>query len=52
MKRKRITIEIDVDLDPVPGTFHTPESARDTVERILVERIPHYNPAATLKQES
>ena len=48
MKRERIRLEVEVDLDPVPGTFHTKESARDTTARILMEMIPHYHPAVSL----
>jgi len=44
MKRKRIKLVVWVDLDPVPGTFHTPESAKENVQAILKSSIPHYNP--------
>lgn len=42
-KRKRIKLLIEVDLDPVPGTFHTPESWLDHFgsEWIIP---PWYNP--------
>ena len=47
MQRTRIQIIIEVDLDPVPGAFSTPESALYNIEDILVRSIPHYNPVAT-----
>jgi hypothetical protein len=36
-----------VDLDPIPGVFHTAASAHEQVLRILQERISHYNPEVT-----
>ena len=44
MKRERHTIIVEVDLDPVPGTFSTKESAEQCVQAILRESIGHYNP--------
>lgn len=41
---ERIRIAIAVDLDPVPGDFHTVESAEKIVQTILLDRLPHYNP--------
>lgn len=45
----RVMIEIAVDLDPIPGAFHTEESARQHVESILLSSIPHYNPVVLTK---
>lgn len=36
---------VGVDLDPVPGAFHTEESARTSIQQILRDRINHYNPS-------
>jgi len=44
-ERTRIKLEVYVELDGVPGTFHTKESARQIVEAILKQQIPHYNPS-------
>lgn len=44
MERETVKLEIVVELDPIPGAFHTEKSARETVEAILLSRIPHYNP--------
>lgn len=40
----RIMLQVFVDLDQVPGSFDTPESAKDIVQSILDQRIDHYNP--------
>ena len=40
----RIRLDVFVDLDRIPGTFHTKESAAESVQSILEDRIPHYNP--------
>jgi hypothetical protein len=47
----RVKLEVEVDLDPFPGTFHTEESARATVEIILNQRINHYNPTVSIKDK-
>jgi hypothetical protein len=39
-------MEIEVDLDSIPGTFNTETSALESVESILNRSIPHYNPQA------
>jgi len=47
-KKNRILLKVYVDLDPVPGAFHTKESARAIIGQILAERIPHYNPRVSV----
>lgn len=42
--REKITLSVDVELDDVPGTFHTVQSAMDATQAILNNAIPHYNP--------
>lgn len=42
--RQRVKLEVYVDLDPIPGAFHSKESARNFVDGILKANIPHYNP--------
>ena len=37
-----------VDLDEMPGTMHTPESAQQVVQNVLWQRMPHYKPAVSL----
>jgi len=43
-ERERIQLAVFVDLDPMPGAFHTKEDAAQWVEAMLLTRIPHYNP--------
>lgn len=43
-ERKRIILEVIVDLDPMPGTFNTVESALSSIQAILLSSIGHYNP--------
>lgn len=52
MERIRKAFLVFVDLDPVPGTMNTPESATFALENILRSMIPHYNPHVTLAPES
>lgn len=49
MQRTRITLEVDVDLDPVPGNFHTPEQAERAIFGLLHMRIPHYDPTVRIQ---
>ena len=37
---------VDIDLDGLPGPMHTGRDAANTVEAILDQRMPHYNPTA------
>ncbi len=48
MDRTRIKLGVYVDLDPVPGTFHSADSSRNQVSRILNESIPHYKPTVSI----
>ncbi len=47
----RIKLEVYVDLDPFPGAFHTKEDARNRINAMLQDRIPHYNPTVNYPQE-
>lgn len=51
MQRTRITLEVDVDLDPVPGNFHTAEQAERAIFGLLHMRIPHYDPTVRIQDE-
>lgn len=48
MGRKRLKLSVYVDLDPVPGAFYTPDSARNAVQLVLMRSMPHYNPTTIL----
>ena len=45
---RRVELTVTVDLDPVPGAFHTDTDTAVRVERILLENIRHYNPRVTV----
>ena len=44
MSTERVALLVYVSLDPMPGAFHTKESARNVVHGVLDERLGHYNP--------
>lgn len=44
MERINVRLVVTVNLDPVPGVFHSIESARQCVQNILNESISHYDP--------
>lgn len=46
--KRRVCFAVHMDLDPVPGTFHSKESARNVIGRLLDERIGHYNPIVSI----
>lgn len=49
MDRTRIKLATYVNLDLVPGTFHTPESAQHVVSDILDQSIGHYEPSVAIE---
>ena len=51
MERKRIKLVVEVDLDPVPGAFHTKEDACFRIQQLLMNAIPHYDPATELPEQ-
>lgn len=50
--KRRASFVIYVNLDPVPGVFHSQESAQNALRNIFVQRIPHYNPLVSLAPDS
>jgi hypothetical protein len=48
--RKRIMLEVYVDLDPIPGAMHTEASARAIIQTLLDSGMSHYNPRVTIKE--
>lgn len=48
-ERKRIKMVLEINLDPVPGVFHTKEDARDIVDRILKNQLGHYDPSVNFQ---
>lgn len=49
MSRTRIKLAVYVDLDPMPGTFHSAESARNAVNGLLHQNVPHYKPLVSIE---
>jgi len=52
MSRNRVALIVYVDLDPMPGAFHTEESAVNNVRGILESTIPWYNPDTAYMPET
>ena len=50
MKRERVTINITVDLDPVPGWGHSAESWVEWLTATLNSMVGHYNPVVELRE--
>lgn len=50
-KNKRVAFLVYVDLDSVPGTMHTEDSAQAVVQDILGERLEAYNPTVYIADE-
>jgi len=48
---RSVLLEVVVDLDDVPGEFHTKESAKAIVQQILRQQIPQYNPLVFCTQK-
>lgn len=46
MRKARVLVVIN--LDDMPGTMHTAESAREVVQNVLYQRMSHYKPAVSL----
>ena len=44
MRVKRVKFIVDIDCDPVMGTFHTPQDVEAYLSRFLKQSIPHYRP--------
>lgn len=47
----KVKLQVEVDLDPIPGAFHTKEQARRDVAIMLTMQIPHYNPVVTIIED-
>ena len=49
MKRTRVKLAVYVDLDPLPGGFHTAESAQHNIRALLDHQILHYKPTVSIE---
>lgn len=52
MADKRIAFVVYVNIDPMPGVFHTDQSALDSLDDILKNAIPHYSPSVAHAPDS
>ena len=52
MLKSRITMEVNVDLDGVPGSFHTAEDWVSKLQHMLENYTPHYRPHVVLQEDS
>lgn len=48
MRRRRIRILVEVNIDPVPGWGNDPQDHVKHIEHYLNQTIPHYKPVVTL----
>jgi len=48
----RVQLLVEVNTDPVPGSFHTPESVVKNVTAVLKASIGHYNPTVEIITEN
>lgn len=44
----RVRLLVEVNTDPVPGSFHTPESVVEQMNAMLKDFIPWYKPTVVL----
>lgn len=49
--RTKVTLTVEVELDPIPGAFSTPESAKEHIQYFLNDAISHYNPIVQIKKD-
>lgn len=48
MKRQRVTLLVEIDLDPVSGWGDSPLDFESLVKRNLMDSVPHYHPKVRL----
>lgn len=46
-----VKLEVEIDLDPIPGAFHTKEDVQMRLQARLDDNIPHYNPKVKIIEE-
>lgn len=45
--RTRVTLTVEVDLDPMPGSFYDADDHVTHIQRMLDNAYPHYHPVVT-----
>ena len=48
MSRKKVAFIVYVELDEMPGTMHTKQSAQDVIRNVLYQRMPSYKPTVII----
>lgn len=48
MKMTRVRMTVTMDMDMVPGAFHTTDSCVEILQYMLDNAIPHYHPSVQL----
>lgn len=51
LRGKRVTLTVEVNLDPVPGWGNTAEDFRVAIQRSLDDMMGHYHPTVTIREE-
>jgi hypothetical protein len=44
----RVVLQVQIDLDAIPGANHYGEDTQNYVQYLLKSNIPHYNPVVTM----
>ena len=44
-----VTLQVTINLDPVPGAMHTPAGAASAVFAVLDDRLGHYHPTVSIQ---
>lgn len=52
MKRTRVRLDVWIDLDPIPGAFHTKENAAHHVRNMLTNAVSHYHPLVSITNDA
>ena len=47
--RRKVTLVVTIDLDPVPGWGDNPDDYRALTQKLLTDSIGHYNPSVTIE---
>ena len=49
-KRCKFNITVEIDLDPIPGTYHQSEDWLGFFKELNETIAPHYNPEVTIEE--
>lgn len=50
MEPTTVTLTVVVNIDPIPGAFHEPESIQEYLKYMLDTLVPHYEPKVTISE--